>query len=133
MLISGAAISVLYLNFALKIQNNTEMSDDLDQADAIVVLTGENGELTGLLTYEELHAVALASQVRPAETSEPEPVRAEIAPPAPVTTPVGQPIHQVMNKIVAQVHSSLEVQAVLDATVSDLRFALGCARVIVYR
>ena len=39
----------------------------------------------------------------------------------------------VMNKIIAQVHSSLDVQTVLDTTVTELRTILECDRVITYR
>ena len=111
-----------------------------------IALTDEDGQLSGLLTYEELHAVALARQIQPAATAAPQKIgqqpdqssgqqssqqsSAEVSLPA-ATAEV--PIHQVTNKIVAQVHSSLEVQAVLDTTVAELRAALSCARVIVYR
>ncbi|MEM8612988.1 MAG: GAF domain-containing protein [Cyanobacteria bacterium P01_H01_bin.105] len=99
-----------------------------------IVILDEHDRLTGLLTYEEVHAIALASQVKTVE-----PVRT-----APITVSQPQSIapshpsrsmqrEQVMNKITAQVHSSLDVQTVLDTIVTELRMVLGCDRVITYR
>ena len=96
-----------------------------------IVIVDDHNQLAGLLTYEEVHAVALASQVQSVK-----PVRPSIS--ATETRPPSNPSHlmqreQVITKIIAQVHSSLDVQTVLDTTVAELRSVLKCDRVITYR
>ncbi|MBE9066508.1 GAF domain-containing protein [Leptolyngbya cf. ectocarpi LEGE 11479] len=100
-----------------------------------IVIVDEHNQLAGLLTYEEVHAIALVSQVQSVA-----PVRAPIAAaqPQPKALPPSHPSRsmqreQVMNKIIAQVHSSLDVQTVLETTVAELQTVLGCDRVITYR
>lgn len=100
-----------------------------------IVIVDEHNQLAGLLTYEEVHAMALASQVQSVA-----PVRTPIvaSQAKPQALPPSHPSHsmqreQVMNKIIAQVHSSFDVQTVLDTTVAELRTVLGCDRVITYR
>ena len=100
-----------------------------------IVILNEHNQLAGLLTYEEVHAVALASQVRPATAVTPTPTSSEAQPQTPLPKHPSSSLQreQVMNKIIAQVHSSLDVQTVLDTTVTELRGVLGCDRVITYR
>ncbi|MBT9312182.1 GAF domain-containing sensor histidine kinase [Leptothoe kymatousa] len=99
----------------------------------IVILNGHD-QLAGLLTYEEVHAAALASQIRPATAMVPDPEFSEsTSKPTPKYPRSLMQREQVMNKIIAQVHSSLDVQTVLDTTVTELHKVLECDRVITYR
>lgn len=100
-----------------------------------VVIVDEHNQLAGLLTYEEVHAIALASQVQPATGTPPPPTSSEARPKTqqPKLLSSSMQREQLMHKIIAQVHSSLDVQTVLDTTVTELRPVLGCDRVIVYR
>ncbi|MEM7064714.1 MAG: GAF domain-containing protein [Cyanobacteria bacterium P01_B01_bin.77] len=99
-----------------------------------IVILDEHNQLAGLLTYEEVHAIALASQVQLVV-----PVLSQISttaqtrPEAPPTPSRSMQREQVINKIIAQVHSSLDVQTILDTTVAELRTVLRCDRVITYR
>ncbi|MEM1253489.1 MAG: ATP-binding protein [Cyanobacteria bacterium P01_H01_bin.21] len=101
-----------------------------------IVILDEHGQLAGLLSYEEVHAVALASQVQPSTGSPAASTfiaKAELqTPPSPNPSIVTQR-NQVMNKIITQVHSSLDVQTVLDTAVTELRAVLKCDRVITYQ
>ncbi|MEM1254503.1 MAG: GAF domain-containing protein [Cyanobacteria bacterium P01_H01_bin.21] len=100
-----------------------------------IVVLDEQNQLTGLLTYEELHAVALASQAQPSGALSSAFLATKVLPKTIPVTSLSRSMQreQVMNKIIAQVHSSLDVQTVLDTTVAELRAVLGCDRVIVYR
>ncbi|MEO0868946.1 MAG: GAF domain-containing protein [Cyanobacteria bacterium J06642_11] len=95
-----------------------------------IVMLGAQNQPVGLLTYEELHAVALASQVGVPTIA---PVQSQPAKCLPHSESGFLEREQVMHKIIAQVHSSLDVQTVLDTTVKELRSILGCDRVITYR
>ena len=99
-----------------------------------IVILDEQGQLAGLLTYEEAHAIALAHQIQSSGLSPSPAFIAKASPqdPPPRSDSLVQR-EQVMNKIIAQVHSSLDVQTVLDTTVTELRAVLGCDRVITYR
>lgn len=93
----------------------------------IVVLDAHN-QLAGLLTYEEIHAFASQAQSQKGTAFPPD------SPPLPIQPPSSSlEREQVMYKIIAQVHSSLDVQTVLDTTVSELHAILKCDRVITYR
>lgn len=98
-----------------------------------IVILDDHNQLAGLLTYEELYAMALASQVQSVA-----PVRAPLPSAAQQSKAPANPNRsirreQAMTKIIAQVHSSLDVQTVLDTTVAELRTVLGCDRAITYR
>ena len=100
-----------------------------------IVILDEHNQLAGLLTYEEVHAIALASQV---QSAKPVPSGISATEEESETLPPSNPSRSmqrehVMNKIIAQVHSSLDVQTVLDTTVTELRTILECDRVITYR
>ncbi|MEM9806746.1 MAG: GAF domain-containing protein [Cyanobacteria bacterium P01_D01_bin.56] len=97
-----------------------------------IVVLDKSNQLAGLLTYEEVHAFALASQAQP------EKVTVCVPDSTQQTKPIQEPSsslerEQVMYKIIAQVHSSLDVQTVLDTTVTELHAILKCDRVITYR
>ena len=99
-----------------------------------IVIVDERHQLAGLLTYEEVHAIALASQVQ-SVTSPPSLPTAQAQSPTVSSANLTRSMQreQVINKIIAQVHSALDVQAVLDTAVAELRTVLGCDRVITYR
>ena len=101
-----------------------------------IVILDEQDQLAGLLTYEEIHAIALASQVEQFKDSTLFSPGSDKGSHQVVETPnpsTALQREQVMNKIIAQVHSSLDVQTVLDTTVTELRAILRCNRVITYR
>ncbi|MEM0980994.1 MAG: GAF domain-containing protein [Cyanobacteria bacterium P01_H01_bin.58] len=101
-----------------------------------IVIVDEHEQLTGLLTYEGVHGIALASQVQqPVNLSSAPSSTAKTAPESVSPLDLGSSLQReaVMRKIIAQVHSSLNLQTVLDTTVTELRAVLGCDRVITYR
>ncbi|MBE9069976.1 response regulator [Leptolyngbya cf. ectocarpi LEGE 11479] len=100
-----------------------------------IVMLDEHGQIAGLLSYEEVHAVALASQVQPSGSpaSSTFIAKAEPQPPPSPNPSIATQRNQVMNKIIAQVHSSLDVQTVLDTAVTELRAVLECDRIITYQ
>lgn len=102
-----------------------------------IVVFDDQKQLAGLLTYEEVHAVALASQGRaPIESSQSLTFVAKAEPdvtPLQATFNISSQRAQVLNTIIAQVHSASDVQSVLNTTVTELRSVLGCDRVITYR
>ncbi|MEO0396949.1 MAG: ATP-binding protein [Cyanobacteria bacterium P01_A01_bin.137] len=100
-----------------------------------IVILDEHGQLAGLLSYEEVHAIALASQVQPSGSpaSSTFIAKAEPQPPPSPTPSIATQRNQVMNKIITQVHSSLDVQTILDTAVTELRTVLECDRVITYQ
>ncbi|MGD1853626.1 MAG: ATP-binding protein [Leptolyngbyaceae cyanobacterium] len=100
-----------------------------------IVILDEHGRLAGLLSYEEVHAVALACQVQPSGSSAASTFIAKAEPQFSLSQNPGIATqrNQVMNKIITQVHSSLDVQTVLDTAVTELRAVLECDRVITYQ
>ena len=100
-----------------------------------IVILDEHGQIAGLLSYEEVHAVALASQFQPSGSSASSTfiAKAEPQPPPLQNSSIATQRNQVMNKIITQVHSSLDVQTILDTAVTELRAVLKCDRVITYQ
>lgn len=102
-----------------------------------IVILDEHNQLAGLLNYEGLYAVALANQVQPISAVSKTSAPSKQQPPTKSSKPRASSSlmqrEQVMSKIIGQVHSSLDVQAILDTTVTELRAVLGCDRVITYR
>ncbi|MGD1904776.1 MAG: ATP-binding protein [Leptolyngbyaceae cyanobacterium] len=97
-----------------------------------IVMLDAQDQLAGLLAYEEVHAMALASQPSTDVSLSPV-VVARAEPQIPPSVNPSTARNQVMNKIITQVHSSLDVQAILDTTVTELRAVLVCDRVITYQ
>ncbi|MEM9217807.1 MAG: GAF domain-containing protein [Cyanobacteria bacterium P01_F01_bin.150] len=107
-----------------------------------IAILDQHNQLAGLLTYEEVHAVALVRQSQPEPSHGTNPSATFMAKAELETVSVSASVSassssvqrkKVMSKIIAQVHSSLEVQTVLDTTVTELRAVLECDRVITYR
>ncbi len=96
-----------------------------------IVILDEHNHLTGLLTYEKVHTVAFANQVQSATVVPPASAKTHSQTKLGPSTSMQR--EQVMNKIIAQVHSSLDVQTILEMTVTELRAVLECDRVITYQ